>query len=107
MNVSLGNRIVVLASAVVAGLVGWGILRRPQSTSLFRLLNADVRRFLERPLFTIGEIPLTPLFLIKCIVFLILLSLFSRLFRGFLAKKVLTHTSMDPGHQYAFVRGAG
>jgi small-conductance mechanosensitive channel len=107
MNMSLGNRIVVLASAVVAGLVGWGILQRPQSTSLFGLLNVDVRRFLEWPLFTTGEIPLTPLFLIKCIVFLILLSLFSRLFRGFLANKVLAHTSMDRGHQYAFVRGAG
>jgi len=40
-------------------------------------------------------------------VFLILLSFFSRLFRRFLAKKVLTHTSMDRGHQYALVRGAG
>jgi small-conductance mechanosensitive channel len=107
MKMSLENRMVILASAVVAGLVGWGILRRPQSTSLFGVLNANVRRFLQWPLFTIGNVPLTPLFLIKCTVFLILLSFFSRLFRRFLAKKVLTHTSMDRGHQYALVRGAG
>jgi small-conductance mechanosensitive channel len=107
MKMNLENRIVILASAVAAGLVGWGILHRPQSTSLFDMLNADVRRFLQWPLFTIGKVPLTPLFLIKCTVFLILLSLFSRLFRRFLAEKVLTHTSMDRGYQYALVRGSG
>jgi small-conductance mechanosensitive channel len=37
---------------------------------------------------------------------LIALSLFSRLLRRFLARE-LTHTSMDRGHQYAFVRVAG
>src|SRR5271169_664756 len=103
MKMNSENRIVILASAVAAGLVGWGILHRPQSTSLFDMLNADVRRFLQWPLFTIGKVPLTPLFLIKCTVFLILLSLFSRLFRRFLAEKVLTHTSMDRGYQ----RGSG
>ena len=107
MKMSLENRIVILASAVVAGLVGWGFLRRPLSTSLFDMLNGDVRRVLLWPLFTIGKLPLTPLFLIKCTVFLIALSLFSRLFQNFLARQVLTHTSMDRGHQYAFVRVSG
>jgi small-conductance mechanosensitive channel len=107
MKMSLENRIIILASVAVAGLVAWGFLERPQSSSLFSLLNTNVRRFLQWPLFTIGKVPLTPLFLIKCAVFLILLSLFSRLFRKFLANKVLTLTSMDRGHQYAFVRASG
>jgi len=107
MKMSLKNRILILASAVVAGLVGWGFLRRPLSTSLFDMLNGDVRRVLLWPLFTIGKLPLTPLFLIKCTVFLIALSLFSRLFQNFLGREVLTHTSMDRGHQYAFVRVSG
>jgi small-conductance mechanosensitive channel len=107
MKMSLENRIILVASAAVAGLVAWGFWERPQSTSLFSLLNTDVRRLLQWPLFTIGKVPLTPLFLIKCTAFLILLSLFSRLFRKFLANKVLTHTSMDRGHQYAFVRASG
>ena len=38
---------------------------------------------------------------------LIALSLFSRLFRKLLSERVLIHTSMDRGHQYAFVRVAG
>jgi small-conductance mechanosensitive channel len=107
MKMSLENRFILLGSAVVAGLLGWGFLRRPLSTSLVGMLNSDVRRFLQWPLFTLGKVPLTPLFLVKCIVFLIALSLFSRLFRSFLARKVLTHTSMDRGHQYAFVRVSG
>jgi small-conductance mechanosensitive channel len=107
MKMSLEYRIIILASVVVAGLVAWGFLERPESSSLFSLLNTDVRRFLQWPLFTIGKVPLTPLFLIKCTVFLILLSVFTRLFRKFLADKVLTHTPMDRGHQYAFVRASG
>src|SRR5580658_8716988 len=107
MKMSLENRIVILAGVLVAGLVSWGFLRRPLSTSLFDMPNSDVRRVLLWPLFTIGKLPLTPLFLIKCTVFLVALSLFSRLFQNFLAREVLTHTSMDRGHQYAFVRVAG
>jgi small-conductance mechanosensitive channel len=107
MKMSLENRIIILAGVVVAGLVAWGFLERPQSASLFSLLNTDIRRVLQWPLFTIGKVPLTPLFLIKCTMFLILLSLFSRIVRKFLANKVLTHTSMDRGHQYAFVRASG
>ena len=107
MKMSLKHRIVILASAVVAGSVGWGFLRRPLSTSLFDMLNGDVRRVLLWPLFTIGKLPLTPLFLIKSTMFLLALSLFSRLFQNFLARQVLTHTSMDRGHQYAFVRVSG
>ena len=107
MKMSFENRIIISASAVVAVLVGWGILRRPHATSLFGMLNGDVRHFLQWPLFSIGKVPVTPLFLVKCTVFLIALSLFSRLFRNFLAKRVLSHTSMDRGRQYSFVRVAG
>jgi len=107
MKMSIENRIVILASAGVAALVGWGLLGRPQSASLFDMLNGDARKFLQWPLFTIGNVPVTPLFLTKCTVFLLALSLFSRLFRSFLSKRILSHTSMDRGQQYAFVRASG
>jgi small-conductance mechanosensitive channel len=111
MKMSMENRIIIFASAVVAAVGGWGLAdwvfsQHPQSTSLFNMLNEGMRRFLQWPFFTIGKLPLTPLFLIKCSLFLIALSLFSRLFRSFLARE-LRHTSMDRGHQYAFVRVAG
>lgn len=107
MKMSWENRIVIFASTLVAVLLTWAFFRRPESASLYNLLNAGARRFLQWPLFTMGKLPITPLFLIKCSLFLIALSLFSRLFRRFLANRVLTHTSMDRGHQYAFVRATG
>jgi small-conductance mechanosensitive channel len=107
MKMSFENRLILFGSAGVAGLLGWRLLRRPLPSSLVGMLNIDMHRVLKWPLFTVGKVPLTPLFLIECIVFLIALSLLSRLFRSFLARKVLTHTSMDRGHQYAFVRVSG
>jgi small-conductance mechanosensitive channel len=107
MKMSMENRVVILASVGVAALVGWGLLRRPQSASLFDMLNGDARKFLQWPFFFIGNVPVTPLFLTKCTVFLLALSLFSRLFRSFLSKRILSHTSMDRGRQYAFVRASG
>ena len=54
-----------------------------------------------------GTVPVTPLFLIKCTMFLIALSISSRLLRSFLGNRVLNHTHMDRGTQYAFVRATG
>src|SRR6202161_2450493 len=107
MKISFENRIIILASVIVAGFVGWGSFPHPPSTTLFVMLYGEVRRFLQWPLFSIGKIPVTPLFLVKCTVFLIALSFFSRLFRSFLSNRVLKHTSMDRGQQYAFVRATG
>ena len=107
MKMSIESRIIALAGVVAVALAGWGYFDRPESSSLFNMLNAGVRRFLQWPLFTMGSIPVTPLFLIKCTVFLIALSIFSRLLRKFLANRVLSHTHMDPGTQYAFVRATG
>jgi small-conductance mechanosensitive channel len=107
MKMSMENRIIIFATALVLGLLGGGLWRRPESSSLFEMLNAGTRRFLQFPVFTMGKLPVTPLFLIKCSVFLIALTLFSRLFRSVLADKILTHTSMDPGTRYAFVRVSG
>jgi small-conductance mechanosensitive channel len=75
--------------------------------SLFEMLDADVRRILDWPLFSIGAMPITLLFLIKCVLFVIALSLFTRVFRSILSKRILSHTKMDRGVQYALVRAFG
>ena len=75
--------------------------------SLFELFGSDVRRVLDWPLFSIGNTPVTLLFLIKCVLFLIALTLFTRVARSFLANKVLVHTKMDRGVQYALLRAFG
>lgn len=84
---------------------GASLVTEPES--LFDLLDASVRRVLDWPLFSIGNMPVTLLFLIKCILFLIALSLLTRVSRWILGNKILTHTKMDRGVQYALLRAFG
>jgi hypothetical protein len=51
MKMKHRNGILFLTSLMMATMVGWALLR---STSFFNLLNSDVRRSLEWPIFTIG-----------------------------------------------------
>ena len=95
------------ATAGLALLVTWGILQRPRAESLFDMLNKDIRWFLKWPLFYFGNLPVTPIFLIKCTLFLIGLSLVSRLSRKFLSDRILARTTMDVGQQYAISRAFG
>ena len=107
MKMSSANRLLFIISTGVALVVTWGVFHRPQPRSLFDMLNSDARWFLEWPLFSFGNLPVTPLLLIKCTIFVILLTIFSRISGKFLSKEILSHTSMDRGQQYAIVRGFG
>jgi len=86
-------------------LPGGSLVAEPQS--LFDLLDSSVRRALDWPLFSIGNMPVTLLFLIKCVLFLIALSLLTRVSRWILGSKILSRTKMDRGVQYALLRAFG
>jgi small-conductance mechanosensitive channel len=60
-----------------------------------------VRNVLSVSLFKIGNMPVTPLFLMKATVFLTLLSLASHLTRKVMQGRILVRTSLDEGLQYA------
>jgi small-conductance mechanosensitive channel len=106
MKISAGRRIFLGASAGLALLVTWVMLHHPQGHSLFDRLSGGARRILQWPLFTLGDVPVTTLFLMKCTVFLIALSLLSRRAQKFMGKSVLPHTSIDRGRQYAIARAS-
>lgn len=78
---------------------------RPKS--LYDSLNSGVRWFLGWPLFRLGKVEITPIFLVKCVIFLAALSLFTKLSKRFLAHRVLARTKIERGHQYAIVRAFG
>jgi small-conductance mechanosensitive channel len=80
---------------------------RRDAKSLYEILSGDVRFVLDWPLFTIGNMPVTLLFVIKCVLFLVALSLLTRVSRYVLGSKILTHTKIDPGVQYALLRAFG
>ena len=106
MKKSYASRTFLGASAGLALLMTWGILQRPRAQSLFDILNSDAKWFFNWPLFNFGNLPVTPIFLIKCTVFLIALSVLSRQSQKFLGN-VLARTSMDRGQQYAITRAFG
>jgi len=98
------QRVLFGAGAGLALLVILGEFYHPEARSLYDLLSTDAKWFLEWPLFTVGNVPVTTLFLIKCAVFLAALSLLARMTQKFMSNTVLVKTSIDSGRQYAIAR---
>ena len=59
------------------------------------------------PLLTLGGLQISPVFLLEAAVFLVALVFFSRAARSILQNRILSHTSIDPGLQYAMEAGTG
>ena len=82
----------------------WGPL------DLLSLLGASGERLVaiwSQPYFSIGSLEITPEFLAKSLLFLLLLTLLSHFVRSVLRNRILVHTSIDPGLRYALEVGAG
>jgi small-conductance mechanosensitive channel len=104
MKLSTGNRILILMGAAIVAVVGVGFLAAEEIPLLFGTLRADLLKAFYKPYFSIGDIPITPVFLIKTFVFFFLLRMLSGMTRRFMAKRVLVRTSLNPGQQYAFAQ---
>jgi small-conductance mechanosensitive channel len=57
--------------------------------------------------FKIGNLPISPFFVLKAVVYIVLLTLASHLGRKVLQERILTRTSLDEGLQYAVAVGTG
>lgn len=67
-------------------------------------LPHDLERAMETPLLHLGSLSITPWFVVKSIVFLLIVAAISRITRRILERRVLPRTSMAPGQQYALAR---
>jgi small-conductance mechanosensitive channel len=63
-----------------------------------------IRRLTGQVFFHIGGMPVTPAFLIKTAVYLVILWFISIAIRNILQNRVLAHTSLDIGQRYSFSR---
>src|ERR1700688_2129573 len=68
---------------------------------------SEFTEFFTRPLFTLGHTPVSMESLMEFVVMVTLVVLLSRLVRRTLRTRVLTHSKMDIGLQYAIARMAG
>lgn len=85
----------------LAALVLW---RFPDGTRPVRLLSAGLARRLAVPVFTIGTLGVTPLFLVKALLFLGLLAVTSNWVRKLLYTRASRNNAFDPQHSYVLAR---
>ena len=99
------NRVLVGMGAVVLALFGlaWWM---PRETGFLNLLSDDARRVLTFALFKIGALSVTPIFLVKGLIYLALLSLVSATVRKALYHRVEEKTALGAQHSYVLARFA-
>ena len=107
MRLDTGTRLFILLAACVVVLVSLGVFLPEYLPALLGNLRADVRNALTHPYFHIGELPITPVFLFKTVLFLIGLGIVSGMVRRFLLHRALVRTSLDEGQRYAFAHIMG
>ena len=77
-------------------------------TFLFReSASQELRDFWERAYFNLGNLQVSPLLVLKALVFLAVLSILTRVARRFLQRRVLSLTPLDEGQRYAIERTFG
>ena len=104
MKLTTGNRLLILLGVAIVVMVGIGFLAYEKILPLFGSLREDLVKALYHPYINIGDIPITPVFLIKTFVFFFLLRMVSQMTRRLMENRVLVRTSLQPGQQYAFAQ---
>jgi len=101
MKISTGSKVLVLLALAIAFLIGLESLLVQYLPPFYGSLRADIREALTQPYFQIGDLPVTPVSLVKAFLFLLLLGLLSRAMRRVLHDKVLVRTALDEGQRYS------
>ncbi len=104
MRHSLAARILlcaVLLIAVLTGFVWWWV---PSGPHLIHLVGASLGRRLTIPVFSIGKQGVTPISLLKALLFLGLLTVLSNWVRKLLYQRVSKTSAFDPQHSYILAR---
>ena len=104
MSLTTENKLIGGAVIVAAALLLLVARLHVRFDSLLSVVDAETRRALTIPLLMIGKLAISPIFLIKTCLFLILLTLAASFVRKALYRRVLGHTNMAPQYRYAIAR---
>ncbi len=99
-------RIFLALAAVLAVRASWRAWSPFSIPRLVESVSTDARRLWEEPYFHLGRLAVTPVFLIKTFLFLVLLFAATRLFQR-LIRRAVSLTSLEQGQSFALERGAG
>ena len=105
MNLKISLRILLGGLLLAALAVAWNW--HAAANSPFGAVEGVALRVLDATLFEIGNLPITPFFLVKAVAFIFLLSLGAHLGRTALRDRILARTNLDEGLQYALATGTG
>ena len=97
---------VIAAIAALAFLVA-AILRPRFLIRLGDMVRATGQLLWDTPYFSIGDLAITPGFLLSVFTFLIFLAILTRLVRRFVRVQLLSRTAFDPGQQFAIEKAVG
>jgi small-conductance mechanosensitive channel len=104
MSLSAENKIVSTACVIAAILLLVAFRLRSRVDSLLDIADADTRHVLTVPLLSIGKLAVTPIFLIKSCIFLVLLTLFAGVVRKAIYTRILARTNLASQYRYAIAR---
>jgi small-conductance mechanosensitive channel len=90
----------ILLIGLLTGIVWWWV---PSGPNLIHPLGASLGRRLTIPVFSIGTQGVTPISLLKALIFLALLAVLSNWVRSLLYQRV-SKTAFDPQHSYILAR---
>ncbi len=99
-------RLHLFLAFLVALLLIWMLINPYLLSGLLDRLSSDAVRLWTRPYFTVGDLDVSPAFLLKALLFLALLAVFSRAGQRFVRRR-LERTSLDEGQKFALARGTG
>jgi small-conductance mechanosensitive channel len=94
----------MVAGVLLMGTVAWWLPH--QTTGVFDLVGEDARKVLTFSLFKIGALSVTPIFLVKGLIYLGVLSLVSATTRRVLYRRVEEQTALGAQHSFVLARFA-
>ena len=106
MRRSLAAKVLLCAVLLIAVLTGFVWCWVPSGPNLVHLVGAGLGRRLTIPVFSIGKQGVTPISLLKALLFLGLLTVLSNWVRKLLYQRVSKTTAFDEQHSYILARFA-
>lgn len=106
-KLSKTSRNLLFLAVLLAFFIGWRLMSPYAVPRLAELVGDDFIQLWSRPYFTLGGVDVTPAALIKAFLYLVVLTMFTRMSRRFVRRHVLDHMALDQGQKFALESGTG
>jgi small-conductance mechanosensitive channel len=103
----IGLRNLIFLVGLLILMLAWRMLSPLLMPDIKRWLGEEFTRLWFQPYFNLGNIPITPPFLIESFILLLMIILAARFIRRFVRYQILARTTLDIGQQFALERGIG